>query len=96
MMTSTAAIKVKAGIITPRISCSCWQRGQLDGVVCPQSGLSESGEGEDTQVIHCWVCVEAFVSTKQIGQGYSTTAGHPMSVSVCTGVCVCLGKIFID
>ncbi len=54
-MTSTLAIKVIAGIITPRISCSCWQRGQLDGVVRPQSGLSESGEGEDTQVIHCWV-----------------------------------------
>lgn len=53
-VTSIVAVKVIAAI-TPRISCSRWQRGQLDGVVCPQSGLSESGEGEETQVIRCWV-----------------------------------------
>lgn len=48
MMTSGVAAKVTAEMITYRISCSCLQRGQLDRVVCPQSGLSESGEGEDT------------------------------------------------
>lgn len=47
-MTSGAAAKVIAEIITSRISCSFLQRGQLDGVVCPKSGLSKSGEGEDT------------------------------------------------
>ncbi len=32
-MTSTVTIKVIAEIITPRISCICWQRGQLDRVI---------------------------------------------------------------
>lgn len=41
-------VKVIAGIITARLSCSCWQRGQHDGVLYSQSVLSESGEGEGT------------------------------------------------
>jgi len=55
MVTSRVVGKVIAETIILRISCSCWQRGQLDGVVRPQSGLSESGEGEGAQVIHCGV-----------------------------------------
>lgn len=31
---------------------------------------------------------ETFVSIKQTGQGYST-AEHPMSATVCMGICVC-------
>lgn len=46
IIVSELTVKVMAEIITSKISWSCWQRGQFDGVVCPQSVLSESGEGE--------------------------------------------------
>lgn len=54
--TSAVASKVRAGIVTPwNRLLALAERGQLDGALRPQSGLSESGEGGDTRVIHCWV-----------------------------------------
>lgn len=54
-MTAAVAVEVIAENGTPRISRLCWRRGQPDGEVWPQSGLSESGEGEGTHVVHCGV-----------------------------------------
>lgn len=93
LMTSGAAAKVIAEIITSRISCSFLQRGQLDGVVCPKSGLSESGEGEDTGHPLVVLIGEASVSTKQRRRGYRT-AQHPTSKTDCIGVCLWRENIY--
>lgn len=55
IVTSLVPVKVIAEMITSKISCSRWQRGQLDEVVCKQTVLSESGEGEGVEAIHCRV-----------------------------------------
>lgn len=93
LMTSGAAAKVIAEIITSRISCSFLQRGQLDGVVCPKSGHSESGEGEDTGHPLVVLIGEASVSTKQRRRGYRT-AQHPTSKTDCIGVCLWRENIY--
>lgn len=54
-MTAAAAVEVMAENVTLRISRLCWRRGQPDGVLRSQSGLSQSGEGEGTRVAHCGV-----------------------------------------
>lgn len=92
LMTSGAAAKVIAEIITSRISCSFLQRGQLDWVVCPKSGLSESGEGEDTGHPLVVLIEEASVSTKQ-RRGHRT-AQHPTSKTDCIGVCLWRENIY--
>lgn len=93
LMTSGAAAKVIAEIITSRISCSFLQRGQLDGVVCPKSGLSESGKGEDTGHPLVVLIEEASVSTKQRRRGHRT-AQHPTSKTDCIGVCLWRENIY--
>lgn len=66
---------------------------QSDGAFCPQSGFSEAGASED---IAC-LSRQAFVSTKQIGQGH-WTAGHPASIrgGVFFSVYVFVHKLFGD
>ena len=93
MMTFILPVKVIAGTITPRISYSCWEREQLDGAVCPQSGLSVRWGCRHTGHPLLVLSKEAFVSTKQIGQRYCK-GGHPMSIT--TYVSMFVGEIFRD
>lgn len=84
-MTPTVAIKVIAEIITPRFGRSCWRRGQPDGVVCPQSGLSESGEGEDTPCGFEWrgCCQHKANRTRAPNSRTSDVRRRSLFVSVC-------------